>query len=129
MTLLRSFLPPQAGLSNPIDMIASATPEQYARTIEVVGADPNVDAVVVIYIPPMVTKPEEVAAAIARGAGTVPADKPVLTVFMSSKGAPPILGTGPRGALPSYSFPENAAMALAAAERYGRWRSRPRGNG
>ena len=26
-----AFLPPQAGLANPIDMIASATPEQYAR--------------------------------------------------------------------------------------------------
>ncbi|MGH3054146.1 MAG: GNAT family N-acetyltransferase, partial [Gaiellaceae bacterium] len=40
---LRTFLPPQAGLSNPIDMIASATPEQYALSIEAVGADPNVD--------------------------------------------------------------------------------------
>src|SRR5262249_35092879 len=37
------------------------------------------------------------------------------------------LGSGPRGALPSYSFPENAALALAAAERYGRWRRRPAG--
>ena len=54
-------------------MIASATPEQYARAIEAVGADPTVDALVVIYVPPMVTEPEEIAAAIARGAGTVPA--------------------------------------------------------
>ncbi len=124
---LRTFLPPQAGLANPIDMIASATPEQYARAIEAVGTDPNVDALVVIYVPPMVTKPEEVAAAIARGAGTVPREKPVLAVFLSARGAPPLLGTGPRGALPSYSFPENAAQALAAAERYGRWRRRARG--
>jgi acyl-CoA synthetase (NDP forming) len=51
----------------------------------------------------------------------------VLTVFLSAKGAPPALATGARGRLPSYSFPENAARALAAAERYGRWRSRPRG--
>lgn len=124
---LRTFLPAQAGLSNPIDMIASATPEQYAQTIEAVSRDPTVDSVVVIYIPPLVSKPEEIAAAIARGAGTVPTEKPVLSVFISSKGAPAILSTGPRGALPSYSFPENAAQALAAAERYGRWRSRPRG--
>ena len=124
---LRTFLPAQAGLSNPIDMIASATPEQYAETIEAVGADPNVDALVVIYIPPLVSKPEDIAAAIARGAGQVPPAKPVLSVFISSKGAPAILGTGPRGPLPSYAFPESAAMALAAAERYGRWRSRPRG--
>lgn len=124
---LRALLPPAAGLSNPIDMIASASPEQYAAAIEAVGADPAVDALVVIYIPPMVSEPEAVAAAIARGAGTVPREKPVLTVFISSKGAPPMLGTGPRGQLPSYSFPENAALALAQAERYGRWRRRPRG--
>ncbi len=125
---LRTFLPAHAGLSNPIDMIASATPEQYVQSIEAVGIDPNVDSIVVIYIPPLVSKPEDIAAAIARGAGTVPAEKPVLSVFISSKGAPAILSTGRRGALPSYSFPESAAQALAAAERYGRWRSRPRGN-
>jgi acetate---CoA ligase (ADP-forming) len=124
---LRGFLPSAASVGNPVDMIASATPEQFARAIEVVGGDPAVDAVVVIYVPPMVTRPEEVAAAIGRGAGTVPPEKPLLTVFMSARGAPAPLGSGPRGALPSYSFPENAALALAAAERYGRWRRRPAG--
>jgi acyl-CoA synthetase (NDP forming) len=64
---LRQFLPPQAGFSNPVDMIASATPEQFTRTIETVGSDPNIDALVVIYIPPLVTHPEEVAQAIQRG--------------------------------------------------------------
>lgn len=126
-TALRVFLPAQAGLANPVDMIASASPEHYARTLEAVGADPNIDAVIVIYIPPLVTNPDEVAQAIAQGAGTVPAHKPVLTVFISSRGAPQALGTGPRGKLPSFSFPESAALALAAAVRYGRWRQRPRG--
>jgi acetyl coenzyme A synthetase (ADP forming)-like protein len=124
---LRTFLPAAAAVGNPVDMIASATPEQFARTIEVVGSDPAIDALVVIYVPPMVTEPEAVAAAIARGAGGVPAEKPVLAVFMSTRGAPSLLGSGPRGPLPSYSFPENAALALAAAERYGRWRRRPQG--
>jgi acyl-CoA synthetase (NDP forming) len=128
LSTLRAFLPPQAGLANPIDMIASATAEQYLRAMQAVGTDPNVDAVVVIYIPPMVGDPESIARAIAAGAGQVPAHKPVLVVFISSRGAPPLLSTGPRGRLPSYSFPENAAMALAMAERYGRWRTRPRGS-
>ena len=124
---LRAVLPPQAGLTNPVDLIASATPAQYTRAIELVGCDANVDALVVIYVPPMVTDPEEIARAIAQGAGTVPAGKPVLSVFISSKGAPPLLSAGPRGRLPAYSYPENAAIALAAAEWYGRWRVRPRG--
>jgi acyl-CoA synthetase (NDP forming) len=65
--------------------------------------------------------------AIARGAEAVPRDKPVVTVFMSSKGTPAVLSGGARGAIPSYSFPENAALALAAAVRYGAWRRRPVG--
>jgi len=125
---LRAFLPPHAGLSNPVDMTAAATPEQFACTIEAVGSDPDVDALVVIYVPPYVTKPEEIAEAIARAAGSVPSYKPLVSVFMSSKGAPSSLSSGPRGALPSYRFPENAAMALAAAMRYARWRRQPRGN-
>jgi len=124
---LRAFLPPTASVANPVDMIASAQPADYARAIEAVGADANVDSVVVIFVPPLALGVDAIAESIARGAGTVPADKPVLTVFLSSRGAPPALATGARGRLPSYSFPENAARALAAAERYGRWRSRPRG--
>ena len=127
LAALRALLPPQASVVNPIDLLASATPEHYARAIEIVGADPSVDTLVVTYVPPMVTRPEEIAAAIARGAGTVPAEKPVLTVFLSSHGAPAALATGRRGRLPAYLYPEDAALALAAAERYGRWRRRPRG--
>ena len=116
---LHAILPPQAGLANPVDMIASATPEQYAQTIETVGNDPGVDAVVVIYIPVMQTR-RTPSRKRSRGArGRVPASKPVLSVFLSAVGAPALLGQGPRGAIPSYSFPENAAMALAATERYG----------
>jgi acetyl coenzyme A synthetase (ADP forming)-like protein len=127
IAVLRALLPPQASFGNPIDLLASATPEQYAQAVEAVGADPSVDALVAIYVPPMVTAPEEIATAIARGAATVPAEKPVLTVFLSSLGAPAELGTGGRGRVPAYLFPENAALALAAAERYGRWRRRPQG--
>ncbi len=125
---LRGFLPSQASVVNPVDMIASAPPEHYERAIELVGRDPNVDAVVAIYVPPLVTEPEAVAAAIARAAGTLPADKPIATVFLSSKGTPEVLSSGPRGAIPSYSFPENAALALGAAARYSAWRQRPRGS-
>jgi len=124
---LRAFLPPAASVRNPVDVLAAAQPEDFARAVAAVGADPAVDAVVVIYVPPLAVDSDEVAAAIARGAGQVLATKPVASVFLSSKGAPPALARGPRGRLPSYSFPENAARALAAAVKYGRWRERPAG--
>ncbi len=124
---LRRLLPPQANLANPVDMLPSSTAEQYAAAMKIVGADPVIDSVIVIYIPPQLHKPEEVASAIARAAGDVPPDKPVLTVFIWPKGAPLELNSGPRGRLPSYGFPENAALALGTAARYSRWRLRRRG--
>ncbi len=124
---LRAYLPHQAGLSNPIDMVASASPADYERTIGIVGNDPGVDALVVLYVPPLVTRPEEIAEAIASGAGAVPTEIPIASVFLSSRGTPAALAGGPRGRIPSYSFPENAAIALAAAVRYGAWRRRPAG--
>jgi acetyl coenzyme A synthetase (ADP forming)-like protein len=124
---LRASLPARAGFANPIDMTAAASPDEYEGTIAAVGADANVDALAAIYVPPMVTRPDEIAAAIARGAARVPADKSVLAVFLTSDAPPPQLHTGPRGAIPCYGFPENAALALAAAYRYANWRKRPLG--
>ncbi len=124
---LRTVLPSQAGLANPVDMIASATAGQYADAMRLVGSDPNVDSLIVIYIPPQLHPPDEVAAAIALAAGEVPANKPVLTVLISSRGVPPTLNRGPRGRLPCYNFPESAARSLACALRHSRWRNRLRG--
>jgi acyl-CoA synthetase (NDP forming)/RimJ/RimL family protein N-acetyltransferase len=118
---------PAALRGNPLDLGTDATPADYEQAIGALAADPEVDAIVVVYVPPRLAPPEDVAAAIARGAGAVPAEKPILAVFLSARGAPALLGTGPRGPIPSYSFPENAADALAAAVRWARWRERPTG--
>src|SRR5207249_6390606 len=50
-TELRKFLPAAASLSNPVDMIASARAESYRKTIETVLQSPDIDAIIVIYIP------------------------------------------------------------------------------
>ncbi|MGE3499242.1 MAG: GNAT family N-acetyltransferase [Candidatus Binatia bacterium] len=124
---LRCTVSSQAGLANPVDITATATAGEYARAIELVGADDRIDAVVAIYITPLATGREDIAAGIARGAGAVPAGKPVLTVFMGADEVPAALHGGARGPLPVYEFPENVAGALAAAARYGAWLRRPRG--
>jgi acetyl coenzyme A synthetase (ADP forming)-like protein len=124
---LRSFLPARAAFSNPVDMTAAASPADFTRTIATVANDPNIDSVVVIYIPPMVTQPIDIARAIAGGAAAVPAGKPIACAFMSSEQVPDEINLGSRGAIPCYKFPENVAIALEAAARYGRWRIRPRG--
>ena len=121
---LRALLPAEASVANPVDMIASATPEHYGRAIRLVAADPGIDAVVVIFIPPMVTRAEDAARAIAAAAREIPKEKPLVTVFMSSRGVPEALWAS-EVRIPSFAFPEDAAIALARAARYGEWRGQP----
>ena len=118
---LGSFLPRSANLQNPVDMLASAPSEHYARTLDTVLRDASVDAAIAIFIPPLVTEPEPVAAAIQHASTRHPG-KPVLAVMMRSEGAPHALTS-----VPSYAFPEPAVVALARAATYAEWRRTPEG--
>jgi acetyl coenzyme A synthetase (ADP forming)-like protein len=126
---LREFLPPEAAVRNPVDMIASATPPNFERATAILLEDPNIDSLLVLFVPPIVTQPEEVSHAVARGMSSVRhgaaaedmARKPVLSCFMGVHGAHLSLGSVQEGQIPSYLFPEAAAMALARSVRYGRW--------
>lgn len=120
---LRAFLTPGSSVGNPVDMIASAPAEHYRKAIEVVAADENIDALIAIFTPPLVTRAEDVAEAIVDAMRHIDKSKPVLTVFLSAKGAPKELQAGEIH-IPSYSFPETAAIALARVARYGQWRER-----
>jgi acetate---CoA ligase (ADP-forming) len=124
---LRAFLPPTASVGNPVDMIASAPAEHYREAIRVVAADPGVDALVVIFVPPLVTRAEDAARAIVEAVRELGGNKPLLTVFMSARGIPEALKAGADVRIPSYAFPESAAIVLARAARYGAWRARPLG--
>jgi acetyl coenzyme A synthetase (ADP forming)-like protein len=124
---LADWLPSAAGIRNPVDMIASATADDYRRAIEGIAADPGIDALIVIFAPPLVTRAEDVAAAIRTAAARLPRSIPVMAVFMSAAGAPG-LQSDVEARIPSYTFPENAAHALARVVGYGQWRARPEGN-
>jgi acetyl coenzyme A synthetase (ADP forming)-like protein len=123
---LRRILPPEASVANPVDMIASATAESYAETLRVLLADDSLDAVIIIFIPPLVTQAPDVAAAIRDVLAEQERPKTVLACFMMARGAPEELRGGGR-AVPSYVFPEAAAAALARVVEYAAWRKRPRG--
>jgi acetyl coenzyme A synthetase (ADP forming)-like protein len=125
---LAEFLPPEAGLNNPIDMIAAAPDTSYERALRLLAEWDGIDAVIVIYVPVLVTTAEQIGAAVRRAALDWPApSKPLLAVFMTSKGAPADLKRDGLN-LPSYLFPEDAARALAQAVRYGEWRTAPLGS-
>ena len=121
---LRAVLAPEASVINPVDLIASATPDLYREAIDAVAADPNVDALIIIFIPPLFTRAKDVARVIMESARKINRSKPIITVFMSAEGVPEELRSADLR-VPSYAFPEAAAIALARAARYGEWRERP----
>ncbi len=119
---LAKLLPEAASTRNPVDMLASASAEDYRRAIKILSDDPNVDAVIVIFIPPLLTHAEDVALAIRTAARELSRPIPLLSVFMSSHGIPAELRRADVR-IPSYAFPEDAARALSHAVRYAGWRS------
>ena len=119
---LRELLPAEASLSNPVDMLATASGEQYRDSILAIAADERVDAIVSIFTPPLVTRSEDVGRAISEAAGLLPRPVPLLAAFISSEGAP-----GELQHVPAFTYPEQAAQALTRAVRYGEWRSRDPG--
>ncbi len=122
---LRAFLPPEASVRNPVDMIASASADGYRQAVQLLCADKEIDAVLAIFVPPIVTDPTAVADAIREGAAGT--DKPVVTCFLGKHGVPEALRSLRAGNIPSYAFPESAAIALAHAARYAQWLKRPAG--
>ncbi len=125
---LRDFVSPDAGVRNPIDLVASATAATYERALRTVLADEQVDAVIVIFVPPLVTQPDEVARAIRAAAGDA-GPKPLVACFLGRQGMPDALRSAQPGerSIPSFAFPESAARALGRAAEHAAWRTRPEG--
>ncbi len=111
VTALKEILPPAASLRNPVDMLAGATPTQYAECLRILLADPNVDSVLMILPPP----PMDSAGGVARA--TIPiiyaATKPVVVALMGERMIQEAVEHFRAAKVPEYRFPERAAAALA----------------
>lgn len=109
---LSAMLPSAANTHNPVDMLASASPEIYAACLKVLLQDENVDGVMVILPPPPMFKAEEAAKKIIEIIGAY--DKPVAISLMGSMLVENAGNEFRTARVPAYPFPERAASALAA---------------
>jgi acetyl coenzyme A synthetase (ADP forming)-like protein len=133
---LRKSLPAAASVSNPIDIIASSGPKEYRKCLEILCDDPDLDALLVIFIPPLATPIREVAQVLSEVLAARPnLERPVAAVFFdpsSSVVSVPVSEqtdkAHPKRSVPVYTFPESAVAALGAAVRYGTWRAAPTGS-
>jgi acetate---CoA ligase (ADP-forming) len=119
-------VPGEASLANPVDLLGSATAPTYRAVLPLVLADANVDALVAIFVPPVVASADEVAVAMRASVEGSERTKPVIAVVVSAEGTPAALRAegSPVTAMP---YPESAARALALALARARWLERPAG--
>jgi acetyl coenzyme A synthetase (ADP forming)-like protein len=127
---LRAFLPGTASLANPVDMIASATVEDFGRTISTLLCSEEVDALIAIAVTTGTCDAGAAARTIAANVETAHKDcgagKPVLACLMPEQTSLSLTGSG-KEKIPCYAFPEAAAQVLGKAAGYAEWRSRPLG--
>ncbi|MGZ5430144.1 MAG: acetate--CoA ligase family protein, partial [Thermoanaerobaculia bacterium] len=129
---LEAFLPAGAAIGNPLELADSASADQYARALESLLLDREVDSVIAIQTP--LDADESAAAAMleairqgtAGGRAAGNAGKPVLACLVAKEDASgPIVLAGE--SIPTYAYPESAARVLGRIATYAVWRAGPHG--
>jgi acyl-CoA synthetase (NDP forming)/GNAT superfamily N-acetyltransferase len=115
----------------PVDAGTGVSPADLAAAVRTVGGSTDVDALVVVFVPPLEMSGTAHAEALREAVAGL--GKPVVTTFLASHGVRAELavpgpdGVPERGSVPSYPSPEQAVAALGRAVRYARWRNTPAG--
>ena len=115
-----------------VSLPGQPTAEEFEDALDSAIDDPDVDAVVAVYIPPLEVTGEEIANVLA--AVGEQSDKPLVSSFLGAEGVPELLrvpdvagSTAGRGSVPSYSSVESAVRALARVVEYAVWVRSPDG--
>ena len=122
---MKEWAPRDASLANPIDLTPEGSLDDYRRALEAALGDPNVDAAIAVYVPPVRTDEVEWAKVVWSTAQKF--HKPVLCNFLGRTTDSPGFMELVNHSLPSYLYPENAARALAAMHRYAQYLKRDEG--
>jgi acyl-CoA synthetase (NDP forming) len=123
---LRAAAPHGAGVRNPVDLVASANAPIYGHAVRALLESGEIDAVVVIYVSPLVGEPADIRRAVVRAAAAE--STPIVACFLGGNGARgPLRDDKGRPAVPTVAFPESAADMLARAVQLAEWRRRPAG--
>ncbi|MCK5075277.1 MAG: acetate--CoA ligase family protein, partial [Calditrichia bacterium] len=126
---LQEVIPEEASAHNPVDMIASANHDTYAKCTEIALQDENVGAVMVIIVrPPVATTPKMIIESIAKVRKVNPG-KPVFFVVMAQhehEGGELDLVT--ELSIPIFDYPESAAEAIADMRKYDKWQNKKHGS-
>jgi acetyltransferase len=113
---LNDFLPSAWSHGNPVDILGDATPERYAKALELVADDPASDGLLVILTPQAMTEATATAELLRPYARL--RDKPILASWMggdSVEAGERILN---EAGIPTFGYPDTAARMFTYMWRY-----------
>jgi len=115
---LDEFLPPFWSHGNPVDVIGDATPHRFSKTTEIVLADNNVDAILLILTPQAMTAPSETARAIAKLVENT--TKPIIAAWLGGTSMKEGINILNSTGIAVFETPEQAIRAFMTLVRYSR---------
>jgi len=124
MKKLAEKLPAAANVKNPIDVLGDALADRYEFALDIVLDDPNVDIVLVLLTPQVMSQSKETAEAVVK-ISKQKTQKPILGCFIGAEKVAPGLDVFQTGGIPKYDSPEAAVAAIKAMVQYATWREAP----
>ena len=116
MEAYNAVLPATWSHNNPVDIIGDASPERYAKALEIAAKDPHSDGMLVILTPQAMTDPTRIAEQLkplARQEG-----KPVIASWMGGVDVAAGEEILNRANIPTFPYPDTAARAFNYMWRY-----------
>ncbi len=119
---LKKLVFQEAIVSNPVDVVATAGPEQYGGTVATLLKDPNIDSLLLVFV----TAPFVDCEGIARKLGEIgkTAEKPIVCQVITIEKWQEVIRSIRESGIPVYDYAETAARVLSAMTGYGRIRMR-----
>ncbi|HDL19665.1 MAG TPA: CoA-binding protein [Nitrospirae bacterium] len=119
---LRKYLPKNASLGNPIDIIGDARSDRYSAVLHETIRNRDIDGIIVILTPQAMTDVEETAHVIIDESAHT--KKPVICCFMGAESVKAAVDMLKTHHIPNFSYPEDAVKSFRKLYDYSVWRKR-----
>ncbi len=116
MDELNALLPAHWSHNNPVDILGDALPDKYAKVVEIISHDANVDGVLAVLCPQGMSDPTQTADRLkpyAQGTG-----KPFIASWMGGPEMAAGIDILNRAGIPTFPFPDTAAKVFNYMWRY-----------
>ena len=115
---LKKLVFQEAIVSNPVDVVATAGPEQYGGTVSALLKDPNIDSLLLVFV----TAPFVDCEGIAKKLGEIgrTSQKPIVCQVITIEKWQEVIRLIRESGIPVYDYAETAARVLSAMTEYGK---------